>query len=309
MSGSKDPERQGDGMPAKRISQALPTHISVSQLRTYLTCGEKYRIQRLEGAPDMPGWAGIAGNAIHEAAEVINREFFESGSCKIRTDDIFQLRFEALIAEKERYSGFTQDQFTAYGRATKEWPDKQNRAYWEVSGPEHVARYLAWITARYAEGWTVKGLPDGSPAVEAKFDVWVGVGEDRAILRGSIDLILDTPDGIALMTDVKSGSRKEDNLRQLGFYRVAAQRAWGIDTPVGTFVMTKNGEHTSPEMLDAYTPELVDDVASKFLRARKHDIYLANPGQACTWCSVTPYCAETGGHLANTLQITTKESA
>jgi hypothetical protein len=37
-----------------------------------LTCGERYRLQKIEQVPEQPAWYLAGGSAVHEASEVID---------------------------------------------------------------------------------------------------------------------------------------------------------------------------------------------------------------------------------------------
>jgi len=53
------------------------SHLSYSQLETFLSCGEKYRLSRIVGVPEEPAWYLIGGSAVHEATEAYDRALFE----------------------------------------------------------------------------------------------------------------------------------------------------------------------------------------------------------------------------------------
>lgn len=50
----------------------LPKHISISQINTYLKCGEKYRLQYIEGIKQPPNMVMIKGIVFHKVAETNN---------------------------------------------------------------------------------------------------------------------------------------------------------------------------------------------------------------------------------------------
>jgi hypothetical protein len=54
------------------------SHLSYSQLETFLSCGEKYRLSRIVGVPEEPAWYLIGGSAVHEATEAYDRALFEA---------------------------------------------------------------------------------------------------------------------------------------------------------------------------------------------------------------------------------------
>lgn len=55
----------------------LPPHMSPSQVNSLLTCGEQYRLERIEHVPSRPMWAGIGGTTVHKVTEDLDREWYE----------------------------------------------------------------------------------------------------------------------------------------------------------------------------------------------------------------------------------------
>ena len=51
----------------------MSTHLSHSQLNDYLRCSKAYQLKRRQSAPSMPSVWIVAGLALHEAFETINR--------------------------------------------------------------------------------------------------------------------------------------------------------------------------------------------------------------------------------------------
>jgi hypothetical protein len=49
-----------------------PDYLSYSQFDSMLTCGERYRLQKIEQVPEQPAWYLAGGSAVHEASEVID---------------------------------------------------------------------------------------------------------------------------------------------------------------------------------------------------------------------------------------------
>ena len=55
----------------------LPPHISYSALTTYLDCGWKYYLTRIEKVTERPTWYLCGGSAVHTATEYYDKELFE----------------------------------------------------------------------------------------------------------------------------------------------------------------------------------------------------------------------------------------
>lgn len=56
----------------------LPPHVSYSALTTYLDCGWKYYLTRVERVKERPTWYLVGGSAVHTATEYYDKELFES---------------------------------------------------------------------------------------------------------------------------------------------------------------------------------------------------------------------------------------
>lgn len=55
----------------------FPEHMSPSQIGSLLTCGEKFRLERVKRVPSRPMWAGIGGSVVHKLTEELDREWYE----------------------------------------------------------------------------------------------------------------------------------------------------------------------------------------------------------------------------------------
>lgn len=55
----------------------LPEHVSYSSFTTWLDCGFKYYLSRVEAQRGLPSWWLVGGSALHEASEKWDAKFFE----------------------------------------------------------------------------------------------------------------------------------------------------------------------------------------------------------------------------------------
>jgi hypothetical protein len=53
--------------------EKLPDHISYSSLTTWLECGWKYYLSRVQGVAETPAWWFYGGSAVHHATETYDR--------------------------------------------------------------------------------------------------------------------------------------------------------------------------------------------------------------------------------------------
>ena len=56
----------------------FPLYLSPSQVSSLLTCGEQFRLGRLERVPERPMWASIGGSTVHKVTEILDREKYEA---------------------------------------------------------------------------------------------------------------------------------------------------------------------------------------------------------------------------------------
>lgn len=54
----------------------MPAYLSYSQFDTFLTCGEKYRLTKIEQVPEKPAWFLIGGSAVHAATEAYDKALY-----------------------------------------------------------------------------------------------------------------------------------------------------------------------------------------------------------------------------------------
>lgn len=64
-----------------------PEHFSHSQISAWIRCGKAYQLSRLIGVPERPAVYLVAGNAMHEVIEQMNREFFVRTKAASRSAD------------------------------------------------------------------------------------------------------------------------------------------------------------------------------------------------------------------------------
>ena len=104
------------------------------------------------------------------------------------------------------------DQYTATGRASAKYPNKENAQWWADNGPDMVAKFAAW---RDATRWDIWETPDGKSGVE--LEIRVELPQSGIPLLMYIDRMYVPPSGQLVVLDIKSG-RTPDIAEQLGFY-------------------------------------------------------------------------------------------
>lgn len=258
----------------------LPLNISYSQVNTYLTCGEKYRLEKVVRAPKIPMWAGVGGSAVHSVTEARDRIRF---GLEPKGPTEFAEAFDLAIAAEVERSGFPTTEWTVTGRASKDWPNKEDESWWREKGPLFCNQWDNW---QNQAPWQIWVTPEGIPAIELELHPIFGGMPDVLY----IDRVMVTQDGELVVVDIKSGSRVPDGLDQLGDYAAGMEQLIGIRPTYGTFWMARKGYNTPPENLDYITQEMVDYRYERARRGMEAGVFIAHPSNLCGSCPVRKAC-------------------
>jgi RecB family exonuclease len=268
--------------------------LSHSAVEDYSQCGEKYRLRRIAKVPQVPSWALVGGSAFHVVTEHLdNLDFgYDDGGPETFGEAMLE-EIDLRIQE----SGVLPEYWTASGRASKEWPDKENKDFWLSQGPIWLSTYRRFLAS---SPWQVWITPDGQPAVELELDWFIGDVQ----VRGFIDRIYENVvTGALAVIDIKTGSR-EPGPKQLityhnGLSALWRAREWPGEPPRwGAFYMARKGFMSEP--VDIATPDdgrLEHDYAKAALGIESQ-IFLPSTSALCGSCSVRDYCREAGGDKA-----------
>lgn len=275
-------------MEGERMTVALgmPKRRSVSQLTSYSSCQESYRLERIAKAPRRPaGWFQM-GTSYHQVIED-----WEKGG---RVEDVEALH-EAFSVHYN--AGIEQTKLT--------WPDlsvwmtggsktgEQDVADREVLGRWQVEDYARF--AREHEGeWRII-------ATEVYFEMDFG----GVKVIGYIDQIRQYADGRIEAIDLKTGSSTPVTAVQLATYGFAVEKFMGVLPTSGAFVKagrpptprSKKGKPTADirHDLTGWTKDKLDRWFVDMDRSERAGIYLPNPGDHCArTCGVAQFCSAVG---------------
>jgi RecB family exonuclease len=190
--------------------------------------------------------------------------------------------FQKLLAAEVEKTGVAPADFRAGGRASKAWPDKENREWWLEHGPKMLQSWIAW---RNGSGWQLWVTPEGTPAVELSVEYTVGDSE----IKMFIDRVMVTPNGELVILDLKTGSRTPSSDLQLAVYAAGIEKQFGIRPSYGVYWMAREGVTSALSSLDYLPAERVDAIVKTFDLARNSGIFLPNTTN-CFYCSVANYC-------------------
>jgi hypothetical protein len=269
-------------------------HLSHSTLSDWKECGEKVRLRKVVKVPSTPSWSLIGGSLVHAVTEAL--DFRDFGIETDRPSEFNRESFDAAILHEEERSETTRDEWRASGRASKEWPDKENYDWWLKNGPKQVENWRRFITNGL---WQVALTPAGEPAIEIGFDITMGQGEVPVL--GYIDRVVEiTGTHQLIVVDLKSGARDPMSDEQLGVYHVALHKQFGGNfTPdLGAYFMTRKGATTIPVDLTKYDDGRLEYDYNAVWTAMQAGVFVPKIGPLCGSCGVRDYCRAVDGPRA-----------
>lgn len=271
----------------------LPSRLSYSSRSAYAECGERWRLERLHKVPSESWYATVAGTAVHEITELIDRQ--EIGAYKGAIPEFKEI-FDREIQKAEdegillRVSGSKRVKLCIDGG-----PNKRDYDWWLKYGPEMIENWSTW---KAEAGWTLATLPDGTPGIEVPLYSQMA-GKD---FLGYIDRLYVYPNGDLVIIDLKSGNVPAST-SQLGDYKVALQRTYGLTAEWGAYWMGTTGTLHSLTYLGEYTEELVEHQYAMTWAGIEAGVFLPNITSMCRSCGVRAYCRAKGGELSKQIPL------
>lgn len=269
--------------------------MSYSKVKQYITCGEQFRLERVERVESQPGTAAIGGRIIHSATEAIDHLLVAGVSdieeLTVAWQAAAAAAYDEQLAEVSSGKYANPDSWKVYGRQDLAW-------YVNQGIPDACTSYLDW---RLQGDWDVMVMPDGTPAIEVEFDELLAEDIPSADheytdlrVRGYIDRVfISTKTGTPLIVDLKSGVKPKNDV-QLGLYKYALERklpgqffSWGAYL----YGMKKGGELTNFINLQHWTPQKLIQVNEPAAEGIRQELFVPNPGDACFHCSVASACS------------------
>lgn len=198
---------------------------------------------------------------------------------------------EQVKDRRQRSPSFQESDYTATGRAGKEFGGKRNRDWWLLNGPTMVDKYIA---DRKERPWPLAEI-DGQPGVELELNFTLP--DHDLPIKGFIDRVHVLPSGELAVVDLKTG-RLPETAEQLGLYSVGLEIQHGIPVPWGYWWNPDKG-YVGPFDLTSWTAERFSLMFKQAIDAVNAGFFLPAPANSCrNWCGVSRYCAAVGGELA-----------
>lgn len=259
---------------------------SVSQLTSYLSCAESYRLSRIAKAPRKPAAWLMQGIAFHSAIE-----FWEKEDRKPDIDMVHAVYCDSWDDEQAKVSHIAWDQWLTGTPKRNGKADIEQR---HPKGLQQVSDYMEWAESE-KDKWRILTLPNGEKGLEQRFEMDLGVPGNLVRIIGYIDQMVEYSNGAIRPRDLKTGTKLPDWTVQLGVYSMAMRKCFGIDNVwVGDYYMAKNKNVTKPYDLRMFSDTYVTDWFHTLNDAIDREIFLPNPGSMCNVCDVWQWCSAVG---------------
>lgn len=250
-------------------------YLSFSSLSAYSDCSERFYLERVASVRQEQGWWLPAGTALHTATEWLDEGTYLSA--ELAWADAWAQTLARLDEMPTK----------AAGRATKEFPDKENKDYWDAKGAGFVADYLTWRDLKFGAGWSWLTIND-APAIEVPVEAVLGSTK----VKGYIDRVMVSPEGEVVVMDLKSSQREPTSI-QLDVYRYLLAANYGITATLGTYYLFRKGSTGDTKHL-TLSDTWLDHYFSTAVRGIEAGVFLPNVGMLCGTCGVRDYCSVFG---------------
>ena len=266
-------------------------HLSYSSLTSWLDCGERFRLERVLNAPQQKAWWFIGGDVIHKSTETCDIEDVTDPKAAA---DIFYAAWEMATKDLD-----PKEVLKAGGRASKEWPDKENGDWWKANGAKMVTDWVGWRVNKKAEGWQFLTLEHEGHSyrgieVPIEFTYKADSGSEVDV-KGYIDRVMVDPQGQVWVIDLKSGGRVPASSLQLGIYSLGLAEVYGVHAPLGAYYMTRQGDIAQTQSLSHYSRHVVGGWFSMAKKGIESEVFIPKVGMFCNSCSVRQFCTAVGG--------------
>lgn len=255
-----------------------PRRRSHSQLSSYIQCSERFRLERVirPRPPSMPAPWLTMGLAVHEALDMWEKSGRTSDMMADYLDAYHRIKGEQLAEQPNLNMWINPYRTKSVFQALDAYMEK---------GVAQIEAYLGWRDDPSHRLEPMIDPEDGSAWVEVPFEITLG---DVPVI-GFIDIV-DENGG---PTDIKTGNRMKTTL-QLGVYKVALEKQYGITSDRAAFFYTKDGALVEKTDMSRYTEEYLTELFMTAERGIANEVFLPNVSDFCGLCPVKRFCRELG---------------
>lgn len=249
-------------------ANTLPEHVSWSQIKSWLDCGMRYKLERIDQVPQTPGVWQVGGTAFHRWTEHLDK----TGEPK-RWLDVF----DEAVADAEKDTGTKAFEWRTAGRKTKAKPDGESLTWWATEGERMADMYVDFRQSN-------PELVTSPDLVEA--DVTSRFGDTT--VKAFMDRLFHMPDGEMVVVDLKTGSRTPDP-SQVALYATCVELTRGVRPRYGAYYMARTGVLAKTDVTwlgRSYWQRVIDS----FVTALQDSIFIPHPGPFCDSCGVNQSC-------------------
>ncbi len=251
-------------------------YLSFSSLSAYSDCSERFYHERVRSVRQEVGWWLPAGSALHLACEWLDLGAYQSP--ELAWQDAWRKTLKDLDEMPTKASG----------RATKEYPNKQDKKYWDVEGEKMVKHYDKFAHhLSETDGWSIAEI-NGTPAIELAVE-----GEFNGTkVKGYVDRVYLTPDGHHVVVDLKSSQREPISF-QNDIYGALLNQMYGLNVQYGAYYMFRTGLLTELKPFNVQSHQL-GRYFNSAVKGIEAGIFLPNLGPLCGTCGVRKHCSVFG---------------
>lgn len=284
------------GMPGlSRQDSVLPEDwkFSFSQLQKYSGCGEQYYWAYVaeEKTPRYPAAWLVHGNALHAAVADWHLAREPRG-------ELVDRYMTAWDVERETQERNCPDLalWSTTPRVKSVVTDLSNR---QADGRHQAAMYEEEYNRG---GWEIAQDDLGDPMVEIGFSQTLTLDGFDMVVRGHVDQVRIDEDGVLSIVDLKTGSPKGTDNRQLGLY------GWGINRMFPDYEIQwgrmwyskldsvprsgdKAGRYSAYTNLDSFDTAYWTSQFTQLYRGINNSVFLPNPGDNCRTCDALAFCS------------------
>jgi hypothetical protein len=209
--------------------------------------------------------------------------------------DLFTEWWEVYQEDRlTKFPEFGPEDYYRSGRASKAWPEKENKDWWLENGPRFVS---LWETWRDASDLTFAEFPgDGGEAVPGiELEVWADNGAGL-LVKSVIDRVMEDGRGQLYIVDLKTGSHTDPWPLQMALNNLCLISTYGISADYAGFWSARKGGVDEWFPLSRYSEDMLWDIVGKAKEIRDRQLFIPNPNNLCkSACGVRAHCPAMGG--------------